>query len=68
MRIIGGKGRYICTATMHLDKQFPAFKSYIKALKLYAFAKTSSNRYIRKLGSDLVTIEPRTFGGMPTIS
>ena len=54
LRIIGSHDWYTIIDKMHSDTQFPRLKAYIKilALKLYASAKSSRNRYIKKLGSD----------------
>ena len=49
LRVIGGYDRHARTDKMHLDHQLPMLKSYVKTLtlKMYASAKTSSNRYVR---------------------
>jgi len=54
LRLIGGYSRYTRINKMHFDLEIPRLKTYIKSLatKLYASAKYSRNRYIRKLGAD----------------
>ena len=61
LQIIGGHDRRTCTDDMHLDFKIPTLKSYIKtwAFKMYAFVKTSRNRYVRKLGSASRVLYPR---------
>ena len=54
LRVIGNHDWYTRIDKMHSDTQIPRLKANIKvlALKLYASAKSSSNRYIKNLGSD----------------
>ena len=61
LRIIGGHDRYTHTEKMHFDHKIPMLKSYNKTLafKLYASAKTSNNRYIRKTGLASKVVDPR---------
>ena len=61
LRKIEGCDRYNRTGEMHFKFEIPKLKSYIKTLpqKLYASAKTSRNRYIKKLGSNLKVVDPR---------
>ena len=51
LRIIGGYDWYTRTEQLHFDNEILMLKSFIKKLasKLYAYAKTSRNKYIRKL-------------------
>ena len=46
---------------MHSDLEIPKLKSFIKrlALKLYGSAKSSRNRYIKKLGTDTSVVNRR---------
>jgi hypothetical protein len=46
---------------MHLDHKILMLKSCIKCvdLKMYASVKTSRNRYIKKLGSVSMVVDPR---------
>ena len=59
--VIGGYDRYTRTYDMHFEFEIPKLESYTKTLapKLYASAKTSRNRYIKKLGSNLKVVDPR---------
>jgi hypothetical protein len=61
LRIIGGYDRYTRTDKMRLDHKIPMLKSYIKclSLKMYASAKRSRNRYVKKLGTVSMVIDPR---------
>ena len=54
LRFIGGYDRYTRTKKMHSDLEIIKLKSFMKhlALKLYASAKLSRNRYIQRLGTD----------------
>ena len=46
---------------MHFDLKIPMLKSNVKVLvlKMYASAKASRNRYVRKLGSVSAVLDPR---------
>jgi hypothetical protein len=57
LRLIGGYDWYTQIDKMHSDTEIPKLKSFIKclALKLYASAKLSRTRYIKKLGTDSLT-------------
>ena len=61
LRLIGGYDWYTRINKMHSDLEIPKLKSFIKrlALKLYGSAKSSRNRYIKKLGTDTSVVNRR---------
>ena len=59
LRIIGGYDIRTRTTKMHFDLEIPKLKRCIKILALYASAKPSRNRYVRKLGSASTVLDPR---------
>jgi hypothetical protein len=61
LRIIDGYDRYTRTETLHFDYKIPMLKRFIRslALKMYASAKTSRNRYVRKLDFASTILGPK---------
>ena len=70
LRLIGRYHWYTWIDKMHSDLKIPKLKSFIKhlALKLYASSKTSRNRYIKKLGTDLSAVNRRVPRPFHTLS
>ena len=61
LRIIGGYDIRTRSTEIHFDNKIPLLKSFVKTLdlKMYASAKTNRNRYVRKLGSASIVLDPR---------